>query len=195
MKRPAGPVTPHASDHRKFLLNREKETCLGCHRNVLAPDATFVHGPIEKGMCSPCHEPHGGQNAGLLLQAFPREAYVSYTGTEYGLCFTCHNRDLMQYPDTSFATNFRDGERNLHYLHVNNPQKGRSCRMCHDLHGSKSELLVAESVPFGKWSLPLKFVKTEHGGGCTPGCHKPFTYDRRGAGRKPEAPKPAESRR
>jgi predicted CXXCH cytochrome family protein len=182
--------SPHASDQRKLLLAPEKETCLACHKTVLPPGAAFVHGPIGKGLCSPCHEPHGGRNPRLLLQPFPQEAYVPYTGSEYGLCFTCHNRDLVQYPDTSFATNFRDGERNLHYLHVNNPRKGRSCRLCHDLHGSNSPRLVADSVPFGKWRLPLKFVKTETGGGCSPGCHRPFTYDRRGAGRKPEPPKP-----
>jgi len=182
--------SPHASDNRKLLVAAEKETCLGCHKNVLHKDDAFVHGPIGKGLCTACHEPHGSRNAALLLQTFPKDPYVPYTGTEYGLCFTCHNRDLVQYPDTSFATNFRDGDRNLHYLHVNNPRKGRSCLLCHDIHGSKSEKLVAESVPFGKWSLPLKFVKTETGGGCTPGCHKAVTYDRRGPGRKPEPPRP-----
>ena len=45
-------------------------------------------------------------------------------------------------------------------------------------------------MAFGKWKLPLKFVKTETGGGCSPGCHKPQYYDREVPGRKPAPPKP-----
>jgi hypothetical protein len=48
-------------------------------------------------------------------------------------------------------------------------------------------VLIADSVPFGKWSLPLKFVKTETGGSCAPGCHKPQSYDRKNPGKKPAA--------
>ncbi len=152
---------------------------------------TVLHGPIKDGTCTACHDPHGAKFANLLAKEFPADAYAPYTDTEYELCFSCHKRDLLQYPDTSFATGFRDGERNLHYLHVNNKAKGRSCRLCHNMHGSANPKLIADAVPFGKWSLPLKFVKTETGGGCSPGCHKPQYYDRQVPGRKPEAPKPA----
>jgi predicted CXXCH cytochrome family protein len=176
--------SPHASDSRKLLLIPEKETCLGCHRNILTPDRTVLHAPIQKGMCTACHDPHGAPYPNLLARSFPAGMYVPYTESEYGLCFSCHNRDLVQYADTSFATNFRDGERNLHYLHVNNKQKGRSCNLCHDVHASKSPLLLADVVRFGKWDLPIKFVKTETGGGCTPGCHKPYKYDRKNPVRK-----------
>jgi predicted CXXCH cytochrome family protein len=171
--------SPHASDNAELLLVPEKDTCLGCHETIIAKSMTTVHGPIVGGKCTPCHDPHGGPNANLLIARFPSEPYVPYTDTEYALCFTCHKRDLVQYPDTSFATGFRDGERNLHYLHVNNKQKGRSCKMCHDLHGSNQPSLVADSVTFGKWKLPLKFVKTDTGGSCAPGCHKLQSYDRK----------------
>lgn len=176
---------PHASDQAALLVKPEKETCLGCHATILPKGATVLHGPITGGQCSPCHDPHGGERANLLVGTFPAERYAPYTDTEYGLCFTCHNRDLVRYPDTSFATGFRDGERNLHYLHVNQAQKGRSCELCHDLHAGKNDLLLADSVPFGKWTLPLKFVKKENGGSCAPGCHQPFEYDRKAPARKP----------
>jgi hypothetical protein len=94
------------------------------------------------------------------------------------LCFGCHERDLVRKQVTSSATKFRDGERNLHHLHVNDGQKGRSCKLCHAIHGGTNSVLVADSVPFGQWNLPLRFVKTETGGGCAPGCHKPQHYDR-----------------
>jgi len=181
--------TPHAGDHAKLLLATEKDTCLGCHKTIVTASMTTLHGPIKDGKCTPCHDPHGGPNAKLLVGAFPTDPYVPYTDTAYALCFSCHKRDLLQYADTSFATGFRDGERNLHFLHVNNKQKGRSCRMCHSLHGGTQPKLIADSVPFGKWSLPVKFVKTETGGSCAPGCHQPQSYDRKNPGKKPEPAK------
>ena len=183
--------SPHATDQAKLLLSPEKELCLACHKTIVTKAMTVLHGPIDKGQCTPCHDPHGSQNARLLIKGFSPEPYVAYTDKEYELCFTCHKRDLLQYPDTSFATKFRDGERNLHSLHVNNKQKGRSCRLCHAIHGGGNAALIAEKVTFGQWSLPLKFVKSENGGSCSPGCHKPYSYDRKGAGKKPEPPKPA----
>ena len=178
--------SPHAADQAKLLLSPEKGLCIGCHKTVLTTAMTVLHGPIAKGQCAPCHDPHGGPNPRLLGGSFPAEPYVAYTDKEFGLCFGCHNRDLLRYPDTTFATKFRDGDRNLHYLHVNNKLKGRSCRLCHAIHGSDNAALIAEKVTFGTWSLPLKFVKNENGGSCAPGCHKPATYSRKAAGKKPE---------
>lgn len=152
---------------------------------------TSFHGPIRDGKCGACHDIHGGGNPKLLVRPFPAGQYVPYTDTEYPLCFGCHKRELLQYAETSFATDFRDGQKNLHFVHVNNKQKGRSCRMCHEFHGAANSKLVAESVPFGKWELPLKFVKTETGGGCSPGCHRPLWYDRKTPGKKPEPAKTA----
>jgi hypothetical protein len=31
-------------------------------------------------------------------------------------------------------------------------------------------------VPFGTWSLPVKFEQTENGGSCAPGCHAVQKY-------------------
>lgn len=171
--------SPHASDHPKLLPKEGTAFCLDCHKTIITKEMTFLHKPIQDGSCTPCHDPHGTNNAKLLKAEFPADEYAVYSDKEYALCFTCHKRDLLQFPDTSFATDFRDGERNLHYLHVNKSEKGRSCRMCHNIHGATNEKLVAESIPFGKWSLPLKFVKTDTGGSCSPGCHKPQSYDRK----------------
>lgn len=179
---------PHAADGEKLLAASAKESCLGCHAKLIAKTSTNLHGPIREGKCGACHEVHGGGRRKLLVDDFPEDAYVPYTGTSFALCFTCHDRDLLRFPDTSFATGFRDGERNLHFLHVNDPKKGRSCRLCHDVHGARNEKLIADSVPFGTWKLPIQFVKTETGGSCSPGCHKPYSYDRKTPGKKPETP-------
>jgi len=68
---------------------------------------------------------------------------------------------------------------------VNDKVKGRSCKLCHELHGSAKPKMMAVSVPFGTWSLPLKFVKTETGGSCSPGCHETKSYDRKTPVKKP----------
>lgn len=183
--------SPHAGDNPGMLLSAQKDLCLGCHPTILAKTMTMFHGPINEGKCTGCHNPHGAPFPKLLAKpGLPEAPYVPYTDTEYALCFSCHNRDLLRYPDTAFATNFRDGDRNLHYLHVNNKQKGRSCRMCHNVHGSPNPKLIPDTVQFGKWNLPLKFVKTDTGGGCTPGCHRLLYYDRKEPGKRPDLPKP-----
>jgi predicted CXXCH cytochrome family protein len=178
--------SPHASDNEKMLQSPVKDLCITCHDGVIPKNATVFHGTNNDGKCTRCHDPHGAKYENLLVGEFPSETYVPYTDNEYGLCFGCHKRDLLEYPETSFATNFRNGERNLHYLHVNNKQKGRSCRLCHVVHGSPNPKLIADTVPFGKWNLPLRFVKTDTGGGCSPGCHKPQYYDRKTPGKKPD---------
>ena len=33
----------------------------------------------------------------------------------------------------STITSFRDGQRNLHVVHVNRDDKGRTCKTCHDM--------------------------------------------------------------
>jgi predicted CXXCH cytochrome family protein len=170
--------SPHASDEPKLLAKSGKGLCLGCHKDLIKKTQTVLHGPVRDG-CTSCHEPHGTPNEKLLLKPYSTDFYVAYNDTEFPLCFSCHNRDLLRFPTTSYATGFRDGEKNLHYLHVNRKDRGRRCKACHVVHAGENPKLIADRVPFGKWNLPLKFVKTETGGGCSPGCHQPFAYDRK----------------
>ena len=37
---------------------------------------------------------------------------------------------------------------------------------------------MRDSVPYGNWTMPINFKRTETGGSCAPGCHKAFAYDR-----------------
>lgn len=187
--------SPHAGNNEKLLPSKQEiELCLECHKNVIRSSMKVLHGPIKAGSCTPCHDPHGSPHRKLLAKEFPAEAYVPYNDKEYELCFSCHKRDLLRFPETSFATGFRDGDRNLHYLHVNKKENGRNCRLCHNPHGSENPVLIAQSVAFGQWQLPLKFTKTDTGGSCSPGCHKTFNYDRKTAGKAPEVRKQSESK-
>lgn len=177
--------SPHASDFDALMLKNQKDVCIACHDTVLSAKMPVLHGPNNDGKCSRCHNPHGSKINKLLKAEFPEDAYVPYTDKAFPLCFSCHKRDLLQYPQTSFATGFRDGERNLHYLHVHNTEKGRNCRFCHSLHGSTKPKLIADNAEMGTWKMPIKFQKTDTGGGCWPGCHAVKYYDRESPGRKP----------
>ena len=81
--------------------------------------------------------------------------------------------------ETTDLTDFRNGSLNLHYIHVNKADRGRTCRACHATHGSDQPKHIRDTVPFGMWEIPLKFDKTETGGGCTTGCHQTRAYDRK----------------
>ncbi len=175
---------PHASDSPKLLARAGKDLCLECHKGFLKKSQTVVHGPIKEGKCQACHDPHASAQEKLLPKSYNTDFYISYSEKEYELCFSCHKREMLKYPTTSYATNFRDGEKNLHYLHVNRQDKGRNCKSCHVIHGGDMPKLLADSVSFGKWSLPLRFTKTETGGSCAPGCHKKYSYDRKNPGKE-----------
>jgi len=104
--------------------------------------------------------------------------YMGFNVENYNLCFSCHDKAIVQDPETTKLTNFRNGEINLHFKHVNKPEKGRTCRACHETHASNHPKHIRESVPFGTWELPVNYQKTETGGSCAPGCHKLKKYDR-----------------
>lgn len=180
----------HASKFPKLLNRPVIDLCLGCHdRPQIRPDKTvvaaigkeladskFLHGPIREGNCSSCHNPHGSKNFRLLRQAYPHKFYAPFDMAIYTLCFSCHDSKVFVTRETTTLTNFRDGDRNLHFLHVNKETKGRTCRACHKTHASNRPKHMAEKVPFGGWDIPINFESLPTGGSCAPGCHSPKTY-------------------
>ncbi len=38
--------------------------------------------------------------------------------------------------------------------------------------------MAEEGADFGNWKIPTRFIKTETGGSCSPGCHQSYDYDR-----------------
>jgi predicted CXXCH cytochrome family protein len=135
------------------------------------------HGPIRDGNCFGCHAPHGSNNSRLLAKPYPEAFYQPFAEEKYDLCFSCHDKQLVETEKTANLTGFRNGQRNLHFVHVNRA-KGRNCRSCHETHVSTNELHLRDSVPFGNWQMPIRFAKVDTGGSCSPGCHKSYTYDR-----------------
>ncbi|MCA9285373.1 MAG: cytochrome c3 family protein [Phycisphaerales bacterium] len=184
---------PHSSRLASLQRGNQPEICLDCH-NVsletadgepivnmvkLLADNPDHHGPIREGNCTSCHEAHAAEHFRLLKEDYPPEFYAPFNIDTFKLCFMCHQPDLVLKENGTGLTGFRNGARNLHWLHVNQ-QKGRTCRACHEVHASKRPAHIREAVPFGSggWLLEINFEQNEHGGSCSPGCHSPKSYAR-----------------
>jgi predicted CXXCH cytochrome family protein len=181
----------HASRFPKLLDQPVIDVCLQCHdRPQVRPDGSvvaavgdelensrFLHGPIREGDCTSCHNPHGSKNFRMLHEEYPQQFYAPFDIATYNLCFRCHESRVFTAPTTTTLTRFRNGDVNLHYLHVNKSTKGRTCRACHKSHASNLPQHMAEKVPFGGWEIPINYKDLPTGGSCAPGCHAPKSYD------------------
>lgn len=184
--------TPHASTVRFNLKAAPVTVCLSCHDKpvALTEDETLIsfteqienkkslHGPVEQKDCQGCHVTHGSEHFRLLKKDYPARFYSPFKKENYDLCFSCHAETLVLTKTTDSLTDFRNGHRNLHFVHVNKAERGRTCRSCHATHASDLPKHIRESVPYGMWDLPIQFEKSETGGQCAPGCHLPYSYDR-----------------
>ena len=167
----------HQSDSKSLLRKPGSQLCFECHDAKIAVGKS-VHGPVGTGECYLCHAPHASAYRKLLKADLPTELYRPFSADAFPLCFSCHNPELAS-ANTEKATNFRNGERNLHAVHVNKPGKGRSCKMCHNPHAAAQDRLIhPKSKGFGTWDIPIRFKTTATGGGCSVGCHRTFHYDR-----------------
>lgn len=186
---------PHASNLGYMLAAQPYDLCIGCHgRDGLSDEAgrpltnfktllstsAMVHGPVDDEDCSACHQVHGGNNFRLLVGAYPEAFYAPYNPENYDLCFSCHDSDVFETPSTTSLTGFRDGDRNLHFVHVNKADRGRTCRACHEVHAAPQEHMIRAGVPYGSsgWTLKINYTSTENGGSCAKTCHPAKPYDR-----------------
>jgi len=181
---------PHQTDYPGMIKKESKEMCLSCHNEdiksdngilksiaTVLVDGNTIHAPIANGDCIICHLPHSGDFPFLLIGAYPVQQYTEATVENFDLCFMCHDSDLMTADSTGYATNFRHGTKNLHYLHING-NRGRNCNLCHNAHGAPNSHILEETVLFGKWNMPMRLELTEQGGSCATGCHKRLEYNR-----------------
>jgi len=174
--------TPHSSDYEKLLKTSVSSACYTCHKDIETKVKTskYIHSPVEGDACATCHLVHGSDNPFILYEYFPEEFYKEYSADNYKLCFECHETKSIAHEKTTDETGFRNGDINLHYLHVVKLNPGRSCKACHEVHAGNQELHIREKVPYGKggWMLPVKYTRTDNGGECKTGCHRPKKYDR-----------------
>ncbi len=185
--------SPHASNVEKVLLRLPFEQCVGCHSVDGMKDSTgkaltnfkklldenpVQHAPVASKDCSACHQTHGSGHNWLIIAEYPPQFYAPFAPANYALCFTCHDEKMVTMAQTTTETRFRDGSKNLHYVHVNKADRGRICRACHEVHASKQPYLVRDSVPFGPkgWLLKVEFRRNPDGGTCDKTCHTSKSY-------------------
>jgi predicted CXXCH cytochrome family protein len=179
----------HSSPEKKLLVKGNKDLCLSCHNKTytaekktivnikqLLETSKYIHTALNGG-CKSCHKLHDGANEFLLMSPFPKGIYAPANQDTMALCFECHDTDILDKATTSNATGFRNGEKNLHYLHLRG-DPGRNCTICHDVHASGNMFMILDNVQFGKWMMPINFKPGENGGSCAPGCHSEKQYSR-----------------
>ena len=158
----------------------EEPKCTDCHSDLL--DKTTKHAPVAES-CDGCHavnmkdHTENGVKGLHLADAFPKGFYSAAVKDSFALCWSCHDSQLLTAEKTTTATHFRNGDRNLHFVHING-SKGRTCIVCHNVHSSNNKHLINDAVKFGDWNLPIKYTSKDNGGSCFPGCHakKDYTY-------------------
>jgi predicted CXXCH cytochrome family protein len=187
----------HASSSPNMLRGSEFALCISCHADkevldeqgkrlvdikTLYETKPVLHGPFARRSCSACHDPHFSKHHRLLKAEYPATFYSAYGDATYKLCFECHDPQRVTQDKTRELTGFRKGEDNLHYVHVVKADPGRTCRACHEDHGTDYVHLVRTSVPYGSagWLLPLNYRPTASGGSCEKTCHNKETYDNGG---------------
>ncbi len=184
--------TPHASSVRFGLKTDPLTLCRSCHEEEVTTKGgetisgfahqvegkEFLHGPVRQRDCGACHNSHGSDHFRLLHGEYSPKFYASFDLNNFQLCFSCHPQRGVLTEETTNLTDFRNGSHNLHYAHVNRPDKGRTCRACHATHGSNHPKHISEWIWFGGWELPVTFEKTQTGGSCDSGCHGLRAYDR-----------------
>ncbi|MBS1152178.1 MAG: hypothetical protein H6Q89_3876 [Myxococcaceae bacterium] len=187
---------PHAASVERLLRRMPYDLCVTCHgiddvrdsRGVklanikqVLEEGPVKHGPVASKDCSACHAPHGSPNFRLLFDAYPAEFYAAYDPENYALCFGCHKSELVRDEQTTTLTKFRNGSRNLHFVHVNKAERGRTCRACHETHASRQPHMIRDTVPYGPrgWPLDINFRPLPDGGECARTCHASRTYSTR----------------
>jgi predicted CXXCH cytochrome family protein len=192
-KRCANCHNPHGANVEKLLTALPFDQCVACHSvdglkdwdgvkltnfKKLLEENRERHAPVAAKDCSACHRTHGGDTFRLLVAGYPSTFYAPYDLSNYALCYGCHNDNVVSARETTTLTNFRDGSTNLHYVHVNKLERGRTCRACHEVHASKQPHHIREGVPYGQggWVLKINFTKTSTGGSCAKTCHDTRSY-------------------
>jgi len=171
---------PHVGHDSLRLVESPPQLCFDCHESIqrLVAERPVVHQPVERGRCLDCHDQHGSEFRRLLRGNFTGRLYESFDLRQYELCYGCHDPRQVTEERTTSATSFRNGDVNLHFVHVHRAEKGRTCNVCHEVHAGERPRLANDGAPFGIWDVPTDWQKTESGGSCSTGCHVARGYDR-----------------
>lgn len=179
---------PHSSGQDALLIEETAKLCSQCH-DVPDEMSNMTHSALSDGECTDCHDPHSAEFSRLLIDKYETTRFPGgFTEEMYTLCFQCHESSLVT--GGAEETNFRNGSKNLHNVHVMGALKpnkygivkrgrARSCSICHNAHGSTQPYsLIRKYEHKGITFLTMTYTSSEDGGNCTVGCHKPQGYTR-----------------
>ena len=182
--------SPHFSANQKLLIkSNPAELCMTCHEKeihvgerVIASMSGFSsghgHAPFVKGECFKCHQIHGSTVPALLQKTYSPNLYDNFSTDNFELCFQCHKKTLATAQTTTTETSFRNGDLNLHVLHLANQKKQRTCRSCHDVHSTVQPKLIRQTFTYKDFQLPIQFTQMDNGGKCATACHHDMVYNR-----------------
>ena len=116
-------------------------------KNINVPSLRPEYSEASMIYCTDCHGsdssaraggtgadgPHGSIYPHILMARYEQDTHpLSYSVTNYALCFRCHDPDVLFAMDGS-GTNFGSGSKSSHRTHV--VIYGVPCSVCHDPHG------------------------------------------------------------
>jgi hypothetical protein len=86
----------------------------------------FLHGPNRAGNCSACHDRISAEAATAAGASFPQDVlYEIRAWRSMTFASPAMRRAWCSARRPTTLTNFRDGDKNLHFMHVNREEKGR----------------------------------------------------------------------
>ncbi len=150
----------HDSAEPKLLAKPAPELCADCHDSPDHSAGKNPHDPVAQGECTECHQAHESDYKPLLTAQYSQERYALYNGDAYSLCFNCHDKKTFEDPAAAGDTEFRNGETNLHFLHVAGKEEvnkygmkkrkeGLTCMSCHLTHGTEQQKLIRVNLECG----------------------------------------------
>ncbi|HAZ14232.1 MAG: hypothetical protein A2X86_10095 [Bdellovibrionales bacterium GWA2_49_15] len=193
---------PHSAPNKKLLLKPSRELCLSCHDrpirgtlngNRMIPD---IKAKVEsasqhtgaQGACTDCHDAHASDYSRLLIDNYSTSIYNTYpqTTNPYAVCFSCHSDSMLKQTGFEGDTNFRDTAKgvNVHWFHVvdaagnTDKTRGRSCKICHDPHGSPQAFNINSTWRMGERDIRIEYTQLSDGGQCAKTCHTARIYKR-----------------
>jgi len=154
----------YSGEGHRFTTTAEpiSDACVACHDDPRAGHG-LVHGAAADGDCTICHDPHGSDNAHLLVAAGAalcetcHENPASAGGTVHppageGECLLCHNPHASDEPALlrenviALCSGCHDGPAEaLQLASVHEVVRRGGCTLCHDPHASPSPRLLREA--------------------------------------------------
>ncbi|WP_242132127.1 cytochrome c3 family protein [Aestuariivivens marinum] len=111
--------TCHQKYKRSESMANNKALCYTCHDQFEYTYQT-LHGPVDFGHCTQCHNPHKSKYEGLLTQ------------NDNQLCLECHDQSYLL-------------QTSIH----NRLDETQQCLNCHNPHGANTRFLLTQNSCFG----------------------------------------------